>query len=267
MAPPRKLSPAGRGPQRTSGACDYDDEAMRKPPPVPSMEAPRNAQPAQKATPVPTSPNRGAQLTDASFNDGGDVSPLSMRWSDAGEANRPLALTDLGEQLSPRPSSGGLNDGLPPYPPDVPMTPKERRAFRQQHDLLRAQSGAASDPGENNSAPNSAPSTLAQWRPADNRPPTGASRSSSATAGGISATDRLRERMQKRSGIGGGGGGGAGDWKERIENRKVETEQQQEMEKEERHIVAERAGRRAEAMRRVQERQRQRQEEVVGLEA
>lgn len=89
-----------------------------------------------------------------------------------------------------------------------------------------------------------------------------------------SATERLRERMRQRGSSGGraqsGGGGGSeagkSAWRQKIEARQRETDELQTQELEERKVVAERSGKRSDAMRRVMERQAQRQQDVMVLE-
>lgn len=101
---------------------------------------------------------------------------------------------------------------------------------------------------------------------------------SAAQRGELTATTRLRERMRQREGsavapraqsplgFGGGTGTGGSDWQARIEARQRETEELQEMEAQHRQQTDERSCRRNEALRKVQERQAQRQQEVEGLE-
>lgn len=118
---------------------------------------------------------------------------------------------------------------------------------------------------------NSAPVTLDRWR----APETADSpRASSASAQCSSATERLRERVNQRKNNTSSDtrsvrqeNEGAPDWKTRIEMRQREAETHQGMEEEHKQKVSERSCRRNDAMRRVMERQAQRQEDVVGLEA
>jgi len=70
------------------------------------------------------------------------------------------------------------------------------------------------------------------------------------------ASGDRRERAQASS-----------DWMERIETRKRETEEHEEMEAELKQKTSERSCRRNDAMRRVMERQAERQQDVVQLEA
>merc|ERR1712083_540238 len=92
-----------------------------------------------------------------------------------------------------------------------------------------------------------------------------------------SATQRLQERMRQRSTSNNGaskcasrpadGANAASDWRDRIESRKRETEVLEEMETEHKHRFEERATKRNDAMRRVMERQAQRQQCAIQLEA
>jgi len=87
------------------------------------------------------------------------------------------------------------------------------------------------------------------------------------------ATDRLRERMQNRS----NGmpsfqvrqssvNADASSWKDRIEARQREAEEQQVAEMEHKRNMEERSSRRNDAMRRVMDRQQDRQRESAELE-
>lgn len=104
-----------------------------------------------------------------------------------------------------------------------------------------------------------------------------------------SATERLREhreRMKQRESGGSGGSAdaasgragrqqgcsavvaaGQGSWQQRIEARQRETQGMESQELEEKQKVAERSEKRSDAMRRVMERQAQRQQDVMVLEA
>lgn len=140
----------------------------------------------------------------------------------------------------------------------------------------------------------SAPTTLQHWRP---EAACEAPRASSANgfpmsspkgcppvipSGEPTATARLRERMRQREGSSaaprakspslgptssnGGGGGGASGWQDRIEARQREVDEQQEIEAQQKQLTEERSSRRNSALRKVMERQAQRQEAVEGLE-
>lgn len=91
----------------------------------------------------------------------------------------------------------------------------------------------------------------------------------------LAATERLRDRLKKReSGKGefrtprppAEAGTSQINWKERIEIRHKEAEEQQVQAEEEKQRTAERSTRRTDALRRVQERREQRHQEASGLE-
>lgn len=89
------------------------------------------------------------------------------------------------------------------------------------------------------------------------------------------ATERLRDRLRKRESAGKSEQRTARpeaantsqvNWKERIELRHKEAEEQQVQEKEEKQRTAERSSKRSDALRRVLERREQRHQESLGLE-
>jgi len=91
----------------------------------------------------------------------------------------------------------------------------------------------------------------------------------------IAATERLRDRLRQRESSNKtertarpvtDAGASQVHWKERIELRHKEAQEQQVQEKEEKQRTAERSTKRADAMRRVLERREQRQQESIGLE-
>jgi len=94
-----------------------------------------------------------------------------------------------------------------------------------------------------------------------------------------SATERLRSRLQQRGektasdsrqvqDAGSNPNAAiASSWKERIEMRKRQAEEREDQEADVKHQLDERSCRRNDAMRRVMERQAQRQQEVILLEA
>lgn len=184
------------------------------------------------------------------------------------------------------------------------LTPKERRALRQdmqsspRDPALRNTGAGGSQPPPLPRAPiagesSSAPMTLERWRsPAagaergSDSPSTPRSRScapvqSPGESG--SATARLQERMRQRqtstgrppqaaaapSGVAGASGLGtsSSSWQERIEMRQREAQEMQDVESEYKQKTVERSSRRNDAMRRVMERQAQRQQDVDQLEA
>eukprot|EP00931_Biecheleriopsis_adriatica_P095966 TRINITY_DN6961_c0_g1_i2.p1 TRINITY_DN6961_c0_g1~~TRINITY_DN6961_c0_g1_i2.p1 ORF type:complete len:524 (+),score=107.94 TRINITY_DN6961_c0_g1_i2:58-1629(+) len=161
----------------------------------------------------------------------------------------------------------------PPLPPaewqgpEAVLTPLERRQLRQ------ASSNQAA-------MPSSPRAVLPETGPGAERPET----PRASGAGGASptaATERLRSRLRQRDAEGKTGEQRSssrpatgkesttanGGWKERIESRQKEAEEQQVMEQEEKQRTAERSSKRNDAMRRVMERQAQRQQDVVSLEA
>jgi len=134
----------------------------------------------------------------------------------------------------------------------------------------------------------SAPTTLDSWRRYSNggasedgaaaAPPAASTLPPRAaiTSSSPSATERLKERMRQREGQGSTEprrerererSVGTSDWMDRIQGRKRETEEQEVMEADLKQKNSERSCRRNDAMRRVLERQAQRQQEVVQLEA
>lgn len=90
------------------------------------------------------------------------------------------------------------------------------------------------------------------------------------------ATERLRDRLRKRESAGKSEQRNAAppevanasqvNWKERIELRHKEAEEQQVQEKEEKQRTAERSSKRSDALRRVLERRERRHQESLGLE-
>lgn len=202
----------------------------------------------------------------------------------------------LAEDVSEGPSAAAIGAAL---------TPLERRAQRQNMASPRGGSkpplpvsSAVSGEGRGSGAitavrrdgdpqSQSAPSTLEKFRPSDPtleggaRTPRASSsqspRSPAAPAGGEpSATARLRERMRQREGgstartrspVGGSAGAAASGWQCRIEARQREAEFMQEQEAHHKQQTDERSSRRNDALRKVMERQAQRQQEVEGLEA
>jgi len=168
----------------------------------------------------------------------------------------------------------------PPMPPstegrgDRPLTPLERRSLR---------SAGGSTPTPPCSSSLDATATLPDATIAS-RPSTAEAYPSAVPEAGMcvaavrspSATERLKQRLREREEGGAStptarlrkpGAAAAEDWKERIEARRREAELEQEAEVQHRETIAERTGRRNEALRRVMERQAQRQQEVVSLEA
>jgi hypothetical protein len=87
---------------------------------------------------------------------------------------------------------------------------------------------------------------------------------------------RLRERMRQREGLSVSSRSkspciqnlptGSNGWQERIESRQREADELQEMEAHQKMITDERSSRRNDALRKVMERQAQRQQAVEGLE-
>lgn len=180
---------------------------------------------------------------------------------------------------------------LPPYLPvctaEGVEAGRQLRNFRQQPPSPRASDRGGPLPNAIDGQVSSAPPTMNGWRPSTAReeaqyPPRS---SSSASGQSPSATDRLRERMamratqppaaaevgaSERSRIGTGavlaGGAGLG-WRDRIEMRQRETEEIQVLEEEHKNKVNERSCRRNDAMRRVMERQAERQQDVEQLES
>jgi len=189
-----------------------------------------------------------------------------------------------------------------PLPPTLPgedlaaaaLTPLERRAMRKASADASVEppsptsSGMCDSPRSRALVPasptrrggggfghqvSSAPPTLTGWRPPSagrvrDEPPRPSSQQSP------SATDRLKERMKQREGgsVGRrepsvGASGGAADWRSRIEARQREAEEVQVQEHHNKQQNQERSGKRNDAMRRVMERQAQRQHEVDALEA
>jgi len=117
----------------------------------------------------------------------------------------------------------------------------------------------------------SAPVTTSRWRSEHATTPDGPRASS--TGKSPSATERLQARMKQRDqnrSIDSRSTCVSSDappsWKDRIEARQRETEEMQEMEMEHKIKVTERSCRRNDAMKRVMERQAQRQQEVSELD-
>jgi len=146
-------------------------------------------------------------------------------------------------------------------------------------------------------APWSAPTTLEQWRPTtangldlgcEEIPRASTSTSPSrpsAQRGELTATTRLRERMRQREGLaaaprahsplGFGGNAaaprahspmGTSSWQSRIEARQREAVELQEIEAQQKQQTEERCYRRNDVLRKVMQRQAQRQQEVEGLQ-
>lgn len=179
-----------------------------------------------------------------------------------------------------------------PSGPAAALTPLERRSSRSTMapPAPMAVPTAVQRRGEESSAPPSLidsrhgerpPSAdgLKRSRSASN---SACSQSPSAGSAAGSATERLRERMRQReSGAGaipasnrpspqqqsGSEAARPTAWQQRIEARQREDQEMQTQEKQEQQIVAERSGKRSDAMRRVMERQAQRQQDVMVLEA
>lgn len=163
------------------------------------------------------------------------------------------------------------------------LTPLERRKQRQVQDA-EAASAAASAAASTTTAvggeaqsgwrPQASPRSAAAVpaSPRSSLRDGGAQRAVSASP---SATERLMQRMRQREQKPAGDhtprssskGAATSDWQVRIESRQREVETQQVEEAEERRNVAERTSRRNDAMRRVVERQAERQQDVAVLEA
>lgn len=186
--------------------------------------------------------------------------------------------------------------GSSPMVAEGALTPLERRALRQGNPSPRGPKppipasfalGAGGYGGNAASAPPmSAPTTLEQWRPATaNRldvgcqePRASSSKSPSRPAPDGSATARLLERMKHRDGSSAapraesplGLGACAADrtgWQARIEARQREAVELEEIETHQRQQTEARSCRRNDALRKVMERQAQRQQDVESLEA
>lgn len=216
-------------------------------------------------------------------------------WSqEVGPASGMLALPSFSgggeETVSSSPSTprclGSNAQGRPPMPPggseEVALTPLERRKLRQQ---ATPQSPRGSPEATSlvqlptEEEVRSAPATLEGWRRSGSK--SGAAekipRASSASdqCSSVSATERLKARMSRPDGTTGGesrrdrsdGDAPCNGWRERIEARQREASEFQGVEEENKQRTSERSNRRNDAMRRVMERQAQRQDDVVALEA
>lgn len=221
------------------------------------------------------------------------VDPLMQRWCDPpSEPSTPRRPPSL-----PRAAMG-------PCEVDEPseafaysaLTPLERRAVRkaaqealgppsplstaEPSPMVLAMLAPPSPPRRGGAAlvgeVRSAPVTGSNWRPPSaglhERPRPASQQSPDSQSD--RATDRLRERMKQReSGSTRGprrdpsAGSSGADWRTRIEMRQHEDKLTHEQEQELRQQSAERSGRRNDALRRVMERQSQRQGDVACLEA
>lgn len=96
--------------------------------------------------------------------------------------------------------------------------------------------------------------------------PSDSSPAKGSVAPPAAATERLRDRLRKNAAPPEVANASQVNWKERIELRHKEAEEQQVQEKEEKQRTAERSSKRSDALRRVLERREQRHQESLGLE-
>jgi len=184
-------------------------------------------------------------------------------------------------QISAPSTPRSVAAGRPPHPgtkEDVALTPLERRALRASGPASARGTPAAvvardSEALQTEGETQSAPATFSGWRPSatTDSPRTGSPGPISAQS--PSATERIRERLKQRGNSTSTDAranrpqtSAAAAWQERIELRRREAEDIQELELEEKQRTSERSSRRNDAMRRVMERQAQRQHEVQCLD-
>jgi len=184
--------------------------------------------------------------------------------------------------------------GVSAYALESALTPLERRAARQAGQALPSPRssinssakpplpagavgsgaggcmGGSAQTSRREGETHSAPTTLEQWRPSTSRE---LSPSRPALPGGEpSANARLRERMRQReapterSPVEQRPATSGGSWQNRIVARQQEVQEAQEIEALQKQQTDERSSRRNDVLRKVMERQAQRQQEVEGLE-